>query len=88
MPCLFEDKDRPPPCQGVFRRRLFRVGPSVLSRHLPTLDGSTERFDRAHRPEPFGPESFDPELKTEGLTAEGHIEGLAEVFGRRTSDLF
>ena len=43
-----------------------------------------ERFDgtqtsaelsRMPRPEQFGPESFDPELKTEGLTAEGRVEG-------------
>ncbi len=42
------------------------------------MNGSTERFDQgfdgelsrtARRPEQFGPE----------LTAEGHIEGLAEV---------
>ena len=43
-----------------------------------------ERFDgtqtsaelsRMPRPKQFGPESFDPEPKTEGLTAEGRVEG-------------
>ena len=27
--------------------------------------------------EPFGPESFDPEFTTEGLTADGLIEGCS-----------
>jgi len=76
MPCLFEDKDRPPPCQGVFRRRVFRVGPSVLSRHLPTLDGSTTRLS-SPKSERFD-QGFDGELSRTAHRPE-LVEGLAEV---------
>ena len=45
---------------------------------LPSEQGPVQgRFKPVHdSAEPFGPESFDPELTTEGLKAEGLVAGL------------
>ena len=77
------------------------LGKAGMKPELLFLDGTHRLDDRREaempprpehvegaRPEQFGPESFDPELKTEGLTAEGHVEGLPAglVDRRREND--
>ena len=68
------------------------LGKAGMKPELLFLDGTHRLDDRREaempRPEQFGPESFDPELKTEGLTAEGHVEGLPTglVDRRREND--
>ena len=85
---------------GMKPELLFLDGTHRLDDRREAEMPRPERFDVAHRPErveglvegprpeQFGPESFDPELKTEGLTAEGHVEGLPAglVDRRREND--